>query len=58
MLYRNAVDLESEEPQAPEVMSVVEGMVIDIRCSVCDSCRTWLPDRDALEKLLERAARK
>jgi len=33
MLFRQAVDMESEEPQAPEVMSIAEGRVVDIRCS-------------------------
>jgi hypothetical protein len=56
MVYRQAVDMESEEPAAPEVMAVVEGTVFDIRCSVCEAVRTWVPGERALERLLERLA--
>lgn len=52
MVYRQAVDMESEEPQAPEVMSIAEGTVVDIRCSVCDAVRTWIQDEAMLERLL------
>jgi hypothetical protein len=51
MLFRQAVDMESEEPQAPEVMSIAEGRVVDIRCSVCDAMRTWIQDEAMLERL-------
>ncbi len=54
MIYRQAVDNLADEPEPPEVMGVVEGTVLDIRCSVCGSVRTWFPSQEALERLLER----
>lgn len=58
LVYRQAVDTTAEEPEAPEVMGIIEGTVLDIRCSVCDSVRTWFPSQDALDRLLERAGKK
>lgn len=40
MVYRQAVDMAAEEPDPPEVMSIAEGTVVDIRCSVCEAMRT------------------
>lgn len=54
-IYRYSLDMDSETPDAPEVMAIVEGHVFDIRCSICDSVRTWFPDEEALTRLLERA---
>lgn len=53
MVYRLALDMSVEEPDPPEVMAVVEGYVFDIRCSVCDAVRTWVPGEAALRRLLE-----
>jgi hypothetical protein len=53
MVYRHAVDMAAEEPDAPEVMSIAEGTVVDIRCSVCDAMRTWVTGEAALERLME-----
>ncbi len=53
LVYRQAVDMAAEEPQAPEVMSIAEGTVVDIRCSVCDAMRTWVTGEAAMVRLLE-----
>lgn len=54
-IYRQAIDLESDEPAAPEVMGIAQGHVFDIRCDVCEAVRTWVPGDEALRRLLERA---
>jgi hypothetical protein len=48
LLYRQAIEMEIPdcgmrvvEGALPEVMAVVEGTVLDVRCSVCGSIRTW-----------------
>jgi uncharacterized protein (DUF2342 family) len=69
LLYRQAVYLDL--PPSPstssgqaldgkgenevDVMAIVEGHVMDVRCSICESLRTWVPGEEALRKLLERA---
>lgn len=42
-LYRQAVDLDAAELAEVEVMAIVEGLVMDVRCSVCGAIRTWVP---------------
>ena len=53
LLYRMAVDLQAEEPGEVDVMAIVEGHVMDVRCSVCGRVRTWVPGEEALRALLE-----
>jgi hypothetical protein len=36
-------------------MAVVEGYVAEIRCSVCDSVRTWIPGEESMKHLLSQA---
>jgi hypothetical protein len=52
LLYRQAVDLspaplrEAEAAGVVEevdVIAVVEGLVMDVRCSICGGIRTWRP---------------
>lgn len=31
------------EPEEVDVMAVVEGLVMDVRCSICGGIRTWRP---------------
>ena len=56
-LYRLAVDLSddptSEEMAEVDVMAVVEGLALDVRCSICGRVRTWVPGEEAIRRLLE-----
>ena len=56
-LYRQAVDYTAEDLQDADVMAIVEGLVMDVQCSVCGSVRTWAPGEEALERLLASARR-
>jgi len=62
LLYRKAVNLTPRPPSRSgkgvdevDVMAIVEGHVMDVRCSICECLRTWVPGEEALRKLLERA---
>lgn len=54
LLYRNSIDLDSPRPDELDVIAVIEGYVVDVRCSVpgCGALRTWVPGEAALRKLL------
>ncbi|PKO03057.1 MAG: hypothetical protein CVU43_04560 [Chloroflexi bacterium HGW-Chloroflexi-5] len=51
LLYRQAVDFEGE-PEEVDVMAVVEGTVLEIRCGICGEVRTWVTGQEALDKLI------
>lgn len=53
LVYRQAID-RGALGEAPEVMAVAEGLVLDVRCSVCGSLRTWVPGQEALERLIRQ----
>ncbi len=53
LLYRQAVDPEADEPGEVDVMAVVVGQVMDVRCSICGRVRTWVPGEEALRALVE-----
>lgn len=53
LLYREAVDPTAEEIQDVDVVAVVQGLVLDVRCSICGDMRTWAPGEEALRRLLE-----
>jgi hypothetical protein len=57
LLFREAIDEEAEEPGEVDVMAVIIGQVVDVRCSECGRMRTWAPGEEALEQLLETARR-
>lgn len=42
LLYRQALEMDGEGEV--DVMAVVDGLVMDVRCSVCGRVRTWVPD--------------
>lgn len=52
LLYREAVDLGSETDV--DVMAVAEGVILDVRCSICDQVRTWVPGDATLRRLIEK----
>lgn len=56
-LYRHAVE-SGAAPAEVDVMAVVQGSVVDIRCDVpgCGEMRTWVPGEAEMERLLARYA--
>jgi len=52
LLYRNAVNMSAEMPEEVEVMGVLHGMMMDIKCDVpgCGCVRTWSEDARAKRK--------
>ena len=53
MLYRNAVDTETQDPVQVDIIAVIES-AIDIRCDICEKMRTWAPNQAAYERLMAR----
>lgn len=54
-LYREAIDLSANGRMAEvDVMAVVEGTTLDVRCSVpgCGSVRSWYMGEDAIKRLV------
>jgi hypothetical protein len=56
-LYRHAVDLNSPEPAAVDIIGEVSGQVT-VRCDApeCSEVRTWFVGEDVLQEFLERRA--
>ena len=54
ILYRQAIDLEVERLQEVDVMAIVEGTTLDIRCSICQAVRTWWMGADAMKRLMAK----
>lgn len=56
MLFRQAVDLEAVRAENVDVMALIEGTTLDVKCSVpgCGCSRTWWAGDDAYERLMER----
>jgi hypothetical protein len=59
-LYREAVVGAGGDDEMAEVdvMAVVEGLVMDVRCSICGGFRTWVPGEEAIRRLLEKRGAK
>lgn len=57
-LFRQAVDRSEPTPESVDVIAVVEGTTLDIRCSVCGAVRTWYMGEDALERLMAKIGRR
>jgi len=51
LLYRRAVDA-NDCPAEVDVMAVVQGSVVDIRCDICGDLRTWVPGQAEYERLM------
>ncbi len=52
-LYREAVDPTADAPAEVDVVAVVDGSALDVRCSVCGAVRSWSVGQDALMRFLE-----
>lgn len=58
LLYRQAVELAPDPaPADVDVMAVVEGQVMDVKCSICGRLRTWVPGEEQLRKLMKDLGR-
>ncbi len=42
-----------EEAEEIDVAAVIEGYVADVRCSICGRMRTWIPDAEAILRLIQ-----
>lgn len=40
-----------------DVIAVLEGTVLNVRCSICGATRTWMMGEDALERLMEKISK-
>ena len=52
IIYREAIDL-AKLKEAPDVLLVAEGLVMDVRCSICGEMRTWAPGEEAIQRIIE-----
>jgi len=52
-LYREAIDPDAARPAEVDVVAVVDGAALDVRCSVCGAVRSWSVGQDALMRFLE-----
>lgn len=53
MLYREAIDLGANGRMAEvDVMAVVEGTVLDVKCSICEAVRPWYMGEDAIKRMV------
>ncbi len=58
LLYRQAVDLEAEEPAEVDVIALVVGQVMDVRCSICERTRTWVPGEEHMQRIIDSFERR
>ncbi len=57
LLYRHPVNdsLPLPTPDVMEdvdVMAVIDGLVLDVKCEICGSLRTWEPGEESMRQLL------
>lgn len=54
LLYREAIDLNANGSMGDvDVMAVVEGTVLDVKCSLCEAVRPWYMGRDVIERMMQ-----
>jgi hypothetical protein len=53
LMYRVAISAE-HQGEPPDVAAVLVGLVLDVRCSICENVQPWVPDREALVEMLAR----
>lgn len=51
VVYRQALD-QAHPGAEPDVMLVARSEVIDVRCSICGSMRTFVPGQAEIERLI------
>jgi hypothetical protein len=52
IIYREAMD-PARLKDAPDVMLVAEGLVMDVRCSICGEMKNWEPGEEAIQRILD-----
>jgi hypothetical protein len=50
MLYRQAIPI--DQAMEVDVIAVVEGTALNVRCSICGEVRPWIIGEDAIERLI------
>ena len=55
-LYRQAVSFDQGDPEQVDILAVIEGTVLDIRCGICGEVRTWIAGQEAMDRLIESYA--
>lgn len=56
VVYRQALD-QAHPGAEPDVMLVTRSEVIDVRCSICGSMRTFVPGAAEINRMIERFRR-
>jgi hypothetical protein len=53
-LYRHAIDMQAETPEEVDVIAVLEGTTLNVRCDVpgCGASRAWFIGQEAMEHLV------
>lgn len=56
MLFRHALDMDAYLLEAVDVVAVIEGTAVEIRCDApgCGQVRPWIIGADAMERLIEQ----
>lgn len=57
MLYRYALDPQAERLPEPDVLGVVES-AMEVRCSICEGIRAWVPGEAEIEEIISRYKRR
>ena len=53
LLYRRAVDLSAERPAEEDIIGYGEGTMMDIKCELCGTVRTWEIGREAAQRVVK-----
>lgn len=57
LVYRYALDPTAESIPEPDVLGVVDS-AMEVRCSICEEHRAWVPGEAELEAIIQRFARR
>lgn len=56
LLYRQAIDPMDERADPPDVMAIVDS-AIEIKCSICETARAWVPGEAEMLAIVNRRRR-
>lgn len=54
-LLREAIDPENVLANDPDTAGIIEGFMPSWVCSICGSMRTWVPGKEAMDRLISQA---